>query len=322
MSNEHIYMVIITSVLIALLINLLLIKIQKHKSIGQTERELGPKSHRFKNNTPTMGGIGFIISYASVIIYIKYNLYYEINLMGVLFPVISYAILGLLDDLLILFKQNNEGINATIKFFIQILIATIYFYFLVNSEFITNVNIFGKIIDLKWLYGILVLLLFTSFTNATNITDGIDGLLGGTMIISLFAIVLISYSYDFYGSITVLVMMSSILGFLILNYPKASIFMGNVGAYALGAFLVTMCVYLKLEIYLLLIGGIYILEMLSVLIQVTYFKLTKGKRIFKMAPLHHHFELMGYNEKDVLHLFYIIEIIFVYVCIIIFKLIG
>ncbi len=315
MNKEIISVFFLIGLFLTFIIDYIIILIQNKIHVGQITRLLGPSSHRLKNNTPTLGGIGFVVSFVIIFIVSKKVLNLETPIILIIFPIISYSILGLLDDLLIIIKKNNEGINSSIKLLIQILTAGIYFYFLIDSNYDTNIYFLNIKINLGFLYGIFILLLFTGFTNATNLTDGIDGLLGGCSVICLFGIFLVSLKTNLELSIVIILLISTLLGFLIWNYPKAKIFMGNIGAYAIGAFIVTVCIVLKLELYLFIFGGIFILETLSVILQVSYFKLTKGKRIFKMAPLHHHFELSNYDEKEVLHLFYVIEIIFVYIAV-------
>ncbi len=315
MNKEYISVLFLFGVVLTVFLDYLIINIQTNKQIGQITRLLGPKSHREKNKTPTLGGIGFILSF--IILFIIFNLLFNLKMHFFLicFPIISYSLIGLIDDLLIIIKKDNEGISSTIKLILQVLIAVVYFFSLLNNNYDTKLYFLSYSLDLKFLYGLFILLLFTGFTNATNLTDGIDGLLGGCSVICLFGIFLISLKNNLEISAIIILLISTLFGFLLWNYPKAKIFMGNIGAYGIGAFIVTISILLKIEVYLFLFGGIFILETLSVMIQVSYFKLTKGKRIFKMAPLHHHFELSGYKEKEVLHLFYVIEIIFVYIAI-------
>ncbi len=320
MNNEIISLILFLGVILTFIIDYIVITIQSKKHIGQIQRELGPKTHRHKNHTPTLGGIGFVLTFCIIFIITKQILKLEINFFTICFPFISYALLGLYDDLLIIIKKDNEGFSSSKKMLVQVIIAAIYFYILLQTQD-TNLYALGYKIQLKWVYGIFILFLFTGFTNATNITDGLDGLLAGCSIISLFGLFICSLMINIEISIIILLLMSTLFGFLIWNYPKAKVFMGNIGSYSIGAFIVTMSILLKLEIFLFIIGGVFIIEVLSVMIQVMYFKITNGKRIFKMAPIHHHFELSGFKEKDVLHMFYIVQIIFVYITIIILKVI-
>ncbi len=315
MNKEYISLILVFSIVITIIIDYIIIKIQQYRKLGQIERLLGPKTHRSKNKTPTLGGIGFILTFIIMLIISKRILNLEINLLLVLFPVIAYSILGIIDDFIIVITKNNDGISSIIKLLIQILIAGVYFFIILTNDN-TIVTFFNINIDLKWLYGIFILFLFTGFTNATNLTDGIDGLLAGCSIITLFGIFLISLTINIEISYIILLFISTLLGFLVWNYPVAKVFMGNIGAYTIGAFITTIAILLNIEIYLLLLGIVFILETLSVVLQVSYFKYSKGKRIFKMAPLHHHFELIGYSEKEVLHIFYIIQIIFVFITVI------
>ncbi|MFI3251825.1 MAG: phospho-N-acetylmuramoyl-pentapeptide-transferase [bacterium] len=319
--TEIICILFLLGVVLTFIIDLLIIHIQTKKELGQIQRELGPRSHRVKNKTPTLGGIGFVLTFCFIFLLAKEILNLDINYLMIIFPFVTYSLLGLFDDLIIIISKKNDGIGSTLKLFIQILIAAVYFYFLMENNHNTEITLFTTTIDIGFLYGLLILLLFTGFSNATNLTDGLDGLLGGCSVICLFGLFIISLAINLEVSIIILLLISTLFGFLIWNYPKAKIFMGNIGAYGIGAFIVTICIVLRLEIYLFIIGGIFILETLSVMLQVGYFKLTKGKRIFKMAPLHHHFEMCGYKEHEVLHMFYIIEIVFVYIAILLFQMI-
>lgn len=315
MNKEYISLLFLLGVILTFSLDFLIIHFQTSKKIGQITRLLGPSSHRNKNHTPTLGGIGFVLSFIILFIILSFIFELHLNIWLICLPLISYSLLGLLDDLIILIKKDNEGLSSTIKLIIQVSVAILYFYILLENDYDTRLYFLNFNIDLKFLYGIFILLLFTGFTNATNLTDGIDGLLGGCSVICLFGIFLISLKTNIELSAIVVLLISTLFGFLIWNYPKAKIFMGNTGAYGIGAFIVTISILLKIELYLFLFGGIFIIETISVLIQVFYFKISKGKRVFKMAPIHHHFELSGYKEKEVLHLFYIIEIIFVYIAI-------
>ena len=160
---------------------------------------------------------------------------------------------------------------------------------------------------MKFLYGIFILLAFSGFTNATNLTDGVDGLLAGTFSFILIGLFLITSNSDIRNLISII--FSGICAFLYFNLPKAKIFMGDTGSLAIGSLFVSLLVILKLEVFLFIFGLVYVLETLSVMLQVGYFKYSKGKRIFKMAPLHHHFELSGWKENKVVTIFSLITLI-------------
>ena len=300
------------------LILITLINFQTSNKIGQTEREEGLQSHKEKNNTPIFGGIAFVISYIIIITFLL--LINHISLLIYLlliFPMICFSLLGFIDDFLILKRKKNDGIKPNIKFLIQIIIAIIYFIIYLIFNFDTSINFIFFKIDLKFLYGIFILLAFSGFTNATNLTDGIDGLLGGTLSIIMIGIYIISNNYFMREIIAII--FSGLCAFLYFNLPKAKIFMGDTGSLALGSLFVSIMIIMKSELYLFIFGLVYIIETLSVMLQVYYFKKTNGKRLFKMAPLHHHFEIVLNSERKTLILFYIFTIFTVIVGILVKK---
>lgn len=296
---------------------LYIIERQKVLKVGQIERELGLRSHKVKNNTPTLGGISFLIVTSLIFIFISlFNKFdFKITFL-ILLPFISYGILGLIDDLLIIKYKNNKGISPILKFLIQIFIAAIYFIVYLSLDFSTKLDLIFFEIDLKFMYGIFILLAFSGFSNATNLTDGIDGLLVGTFLIAI--------SFFFYFSVYseinyfIGILFSSLIVFFYFNYPKAKIFMGNVGSLSLGGALVSIAVIMKMEVALFIVGFLYVIEALSVIIQVGYFKISKGKRIFKMAPIHHHFEIVFKSEILTLLVFYTFMTIMVFIAFLIF----
>ena len=305
--------------LLSISIILFLINYQKVNSIGQIERELGLRSHKAKNHTPTLGGIAILIS--TILFFTISAILNELDIkiyLLLIIPLLGYGILGFIDDWLILTKGKNDGISAGLKFFIQIVIAAIYFMIYLGYQFDTSIDLIFFKIDLKFLYGIFLLLAFSGFSNATNLTDGIDGLLGTSFILVLLSYALLSYQLIIQQFIAI--MISAIMGFLVFNLPKAKIFMGNTTALAFGAVMVSIAVIIKFEISIFIFGFLYLLEVISVMMQVSYYKLTKGKRIFKMAPLHHHFEIIYNSEKKALKLMILIQIISCILGLLIFKI--
>ena len=305
--------------LLSISIILFLINYQKVNSIGQIERELGLRSHKAKNHTPTLGGIAILIS--TILFFTISAILNELDIkiyLLLIIPLLGYGILGFIDDWLILTKGKNDGISAGLKFFIQIVIAAIYFMIYLGYQFDTSIDLIFFKIDLKFLYGIFLLLAFSGFSNATNLTDGIDGLLGTSFILVLLSYALLSNQLIIQQFIAI--MISAIMGFLVFNLPKAKIFMGNTSALAFGAVMVSIAVIIKFEISIFIFGFLYLLEVMSVMMQVSYYKLTKGKRIFKMAPLHHHFEIIYNSETKALKLMILIQILSCIFGLIIFKI--
>ena len=303
------YLMTLTFV-ITFLILMWLIKFQKKKTIGQIEREEGLERHKSKNKTPIFGGVAFVLSFLFVFTFLL--IIKEIDpyiYLLIIFPMISYSLLGFIDDLMILKKKSNSGVSPSMKFLFQIIIAVIFFIIYLVFNFDTSINLIFFKIDLKFMYGIFILLAFSGFTNATNLTDGIDGLLAGSFSIILIGIYLISKDFLIHKYIAII--FAGLCAFLYFNLPKAKIFMGDTGSLAIGSIFVSFLIIMKTEIFLVIFGLVYIIEVLSVIIQVLYFKRTKGKRIFKMTPLHHHFEIVFDSEIKTLILFYVFTILVV-----------
>ena len=290
-----------------------LIKYLHVLKFGQAIREEGPQSHMHKKGTPTMGGISFIISIViSLVIAVfldgKNMQYYFLFI----YTTISFSIIGYIDDMLIVVKKKNDGLAPRKKLMLQILFSVI-FYILVTYIYkdINYIHIPGLDYNLNISYLYLIFLVFwqTGFSNAVNLTDGLDGLATSVTIITTSTFALLAYKENnFPVLVFCLTIVGALLGFLIFNRNPAKIFMGDTGSLALGGILAAISVILHKEIAFLFIGLVYILETLSVIIQVAYFKKT-GKRIFKMSPLHHHFELAGYGEVKTVYIFVAIAVI-------------
>ena len=218
--------------------------------------------------------------------------------------------IGFIDDYLIIYKHNNNGIKPIVKFLMQLIIAgAIYFCYLTifNSN---SLNFFGIMIDLKFLYGVLIIFLLVGVTNATNLTDGIDGLLSICSICSYLGFgVLGIYKNELSVVVLCFSVVITLCAFLLFNLPTAKIFMGNVGSLLLGSGLVMISMILHVEILLVFIGFVYFIEVLSVILQVWFFKKTKGERLFKMTPIHHHLELSGFSEIEIDVAFGVLQLI-------------
>ena len=290
-----------------------LIKYLHVLKFGQAIREEGPQSHMHKKGTPTMGGISFIVSIVISLIVAMIldsgNIQYYILFI---YTTISFSIIGYIDDMLIVVKKKNDGLAPRKKLMLQILFSVI-FYILVTFIYkdINYIHIPGLDYNLNISYLYLIFLVFwqTGFSNAVNLTDGLDGLATSVTIITTSTFALLAYKEN---NLPVLVfcltIVGALLGFLKFNRNPAKIFMGDTGSLALGGILAAISVILHKEIAFLFIGLVYILETLSVIIQVAYFKKT-GKRIFKMSPLHHHFELSGYGEVKTVYIFVAIAVV-------------
>jgi|SRR5690625_346491 len=317
MSLYIVTMALAISFLITVLISPIFIPFLRRLKFGQSIREEGPKSHLAKSGTPTMGGlmIIFSITVASFIVAFKFMespVTYEFWLL--LFVLLGYGLLGFLDDFIKVAMKRNLGLTSMQKLIGQIVIAVIFYVTLKMNDFPTYIEIPGTSIqwELGWLYPLLIIFMLVGSSNAVNLTDGLDGLLAGTASVAFGAFALLtSYYYPEFEimSIFALTVVGALLGFLVFNAHPAKVFMGDTGSLGLGAAIAAIAILTKMEIVLVIIGGVFVIETLSVIIQVISFK-TTGKRVFKMSPLHHHFELLGWSEWRVVTTFWFVGIIF------------
>ena len=269
---------------------------RKAQITGQQMHE-DVKQHQAKVGTPTMGGLVFLI--ATVVVSFLVALFTKqlTNNVGmILFILVLYGLVGFLDDFLKVFRKINEGLNPKQKFTLQVLGGIIFYLFYERGGDILSV--FGYPIHLGWLYIIFALFWLVGFSNAVNLTDGIDGLASISVVISLSAYGVIAYLQNQMDLLLVIfTMIGGLLGFFIFNHKPAKVFMGDVGSLALGGMLAAISMALHQEWTLLIIGIVYVFETISVMMQVSYFKLSGGKRIFRMTPVHHHFELGGLSGQ-------------------------
>lgn len=316
----------LTAFLICFILGPWVIRKLSHLQVGQYIREDGPESHHKKAGTPTMGGtlIIFSITVSTLLWTNLTNRYIWI----VLLATIGYACIGFIDDYLMQIKKRSKGLKGRSKFLLQTILATLTGALVYSSsDFSTSVTIpFFKNIspDLGWGYILFAALIIIGTSNAVNLTDGLDGLAIGPIIIASVTYLVFAYVAGHFkiadylqinyvaGSGELAIFCGALagagLGFLWFNTYPAQIFMGDVGSLALGGAIGTVAVITKQEILLVIVGGIFVIETLSVIFQVGFFKMTSGRRIFKMAPLHHHFELKGWPEPKVIVRFWIIAI--------------
>lgn len=299
---------IIAAFLIAVLLGPLFIPMLRRLKFGQSIREDGPSIHLKKAGTPTMGGI--IIFLALTFTVLQFSPHTS-NLYLMLFVTLGYGLIGFLDDFIKIYKKRNLGLTAKQKLFGQLIIAIIFYFILQSQGHDTVIYIpwqsYG--IDLGWLYLPFMILLMLFMTNAVNLTDGVDGLLAGSSAISFGAFSIIALSTtQFDLAIYSAAMVGAVLGFLVFNAHPAKVFMGDTGSLGIGGALAGIAILTKTEALLLFLGAIYVIEALSVIIQVTSFK-TRGVRVFRMSPIHHHFELTGWSEWKVVMLFWLVGFI-------------
>jgi phospho-N-acetylmuramoyl-pentapeptide-transferase len=316
----------LTAFFICFLLGPWMIEKLANMQVGQYIRDDGPKSHFDKAGTPTMGGTLIILSLtASILLWSDLTNYY---VWIVLFVIIGFGLIGFIDDYLMQVKKQSKGLTVRNKLLLQVIVALVTGTMVyVTPDFSTQVTMpFFKNIrpDFGWGYIIFAAFVIVGASNAVNLTDGLDGLAIGPVIIAAATYMFFAYVSGHVkiagylqlnyiagaGELTIFcgALAGAGLGFLWFNSYPAQIFMGDVGSLSLGAFLGTIAVITKQEILLVLVGGLFVIEALSVIFQVGFFKMTSGKRIFKMAPLHHHFELKGWPEPKVIVRFWIIAI--------------
>ena len=285
-----------------------IIGILRRLKAGQTVRDDGPQTHLKKNGTPTMGGIIFLLGVVvTCLFYVKdYP-----KIIPVLFMTVGFGIVGFLDDYIKVVLKRSEGLTPGQKMAGQLVVTAVFAYYMVkySEAGLTMLVPFcpGLAIDLGWLSIPLLFFVVIGTVNGTNFTDGLDGLASSvTVIVAVFFSVVALGTGTGIAPVT-LAVAGGLLGFLLFNVYPASVFMGDTGSLALGGFVASVAYMLNMPLFLLLVGLIYMVEVLSVIIQVTYFKATHGKRFFKMAPIHHHFEKCGWSETRVVTVFSIIE---------------
>lgn len=307
--NILIYTVII-SLLISLTLGYILIPILHKLKFGQYIKKEAPKNHEKKSGVPTMGGIIFIL--ASIITFIFVKSYCSPQVYICFLSLICFGAIGLIDDSLKIFHKNNKGLSSGQKMLLILLVAMFFTYYGYKSVFIGTTIIvpFSKIIlNLGVLYFPFTVFFYAAMTNSVNLTDGLDGLCTSITLIVMTFFLLVSFALGNYSiSVFCGILVGSLLGFLMHNSYPARVIMGDTGALALGGAVATVAMLLKFELFILIVGGIYVVEALSDIIQIIFFKLT-GKRFFKMAPFHHSFELSGWHESRIVTVFSIVTAI-------------
>ncbi|MCK0470659.1 phospho-N-acetylmuramoyl-pentapeptide-transferase [Halalkalibacter sp. APA_J-10(15)] len=313
MLERILLLTLVLSFLIAVLLSPIFIPFLRRLKFGQSIREEGPESHKKKSGTPTMGGLVIVISIilTSLFISITYlSLSQEILLL--LLVTVGFGLVGFLDDFIKVVLKRNLGLTSKQKLAGQLFIATLFYIGLRQMNLSTEITIPATSfsIDLGWLYLPFIIIMLVGASNAVNLTDGLDGLLAGTGAVAFGAFAVLAWYADLIDiSIFSAAIVGAVLGFLVYNAHPAKVFMGDTGSLALGGAIAAIAILTKMEILLVIIGGVFVIETLSVIIQVISFK-TRGKRIFKMSPLHHHYELSGWSEWRVVVTFWFVGMIF------------
>ena len=298
----------------AMILGYILIPVLHKFKFGQNVSHTIGERHLKKNGTPTMGGFIFIIPtiVCILLLWIRGSITMNSNLIILLFVFISYAILGFIDDYLKIKYKNNKGIPISTKFVAQMVIAIVFFYIFMSNggKSVLEISSLGLNLKLGWVFGIFILFLLVGTSNAVNITDGLDGLAGGLSIIAFLAYGIIAWNTTWlegYQEIAIFcfILVGSLMGFLLYNTNPAKVFMGDLGSLALGGALATIAIITRHELSLALIGGVFVVETLSSGIQIIAIR-KFNRKVFKMAPLHHHFEQLDWDERDIVKLFWVV----------------
>lgn len=319
--KEGVIMLILTKSILALglgfiastILGLVLIPLLKRMHIGQRISVFVGENHRKKEGTPTMGGLIFILPtlLVTLLLLLTDKISYTTNLGIVLIVFIGYALIGFLDDFLSIRRGNNEGLTEIQKLIGQVLIALSFFFLYMQNGGQTAliISTLGIHIEMGWVYGLFILFLLVGGSNAVNLTDGLDGLAGGLSAIAFIAFSLISMvvGYEDMGIFT-FILSGSLIGFLVYNTHPAKVFMGDTGSLALGGIMSTIAVLTHRELTLAVVAGVFIIETLSVILQVIWLKVFH-KKLFLMTPLHHHFEKLGWVETDIVKMFWVVGLI-------------
>lgn len=313
MMEQVIFFTIIMAFLITVLLAPVFIPFLRRLKFGQSIRDEGPQSHQKKTGTPTMGGIVFLLSIV-ITTFVMTGKYSEPGPETYLMILVTvgFGLLGFLDDFIKVVMKRNLGLTSKQKLFGQIVISVIFYLIFKQNDFPTTVSIplTDYSFELGWFYCLFIIFWLVGFSNAVNLTDGLDGLVSGTSAIAFGALAVLAWNQSQYDvAIFGVAVVGAVLGFLVFNAHPAKVFMGDTGSLALGGAIATIAILTKLEIILILIGGVFVIETLSVILQVASFK-TTGKRIFKMSPLHHHYELVGWSEWRVVVTFWTVGLLF------------
>lgn len=296
------------SFLLSVILGPLLIPLLRRMKFGQQIREEGPQSHLKKQGTPTMGGI--IIMLALLVAFLKFSDKTP-EFWVLLTASVGFGLVGFLDDYIKIVFKRSLGLTARQKLFGQLLFSVIVCALLYQMNHSTELTIPGTGwgFELGWFYYPLVVIILFGTSNSVNFTDGLDGLLSGTSAIAFGAFTILAMqAMEYESAIFSAAMIGAVLGFLIFNAHPAKVFMGDTGSLGIGGGLAAVAILTKTELLLVVIGGVFVLEMLSVILQVGSFKL-RGKRIFKMSPIHHHFELSGWSEWKVVTVFWSVGLV-------------
>ena len=308
--DYKVFIPVLISFALCVIMGPVIIPILRRLKMGQTEREDGVKSHLKKAGTPTMGGV--IILLSIVITSVFYIKDYP-KILPILFVTLGFGLIGFLDDYLKVVMRRSDGLYPKQKMALQIVVTAIFAFYILKFTDVSLAMLLpfsgGKYLNIGWLAVPVMFIAVIGTVNGVNFTDGLDGLASSvTVLVATFFTVVAIGTKSGISPITCAVV-GALLGFLLFNVYPASVFMGDTGSLALGGFVASTAYMLQMPIFIIIVGLVYLVEVVSVIIQVTYFKKTGGKRFFKMAPIHHHFELCGWSETKVVAVFSIITAI-------------
>ncbi len=303
MTNQVIFPVLISFALSVLLGPIVIPFLRKLK-MGQTERVEGVQSHLKKAGTPTMGGV--IILASVVITSLVYVKDYP-KIIPVLFLTVGFGLIGFLDDYLKVVMKRSDGLYPWQKMALQFVVTAIFAVYIIKVAEVPLTMLVpfggGKSLDLGWFAVVVLFVAVLGTVNGTNFTDGLDGLASSVTVLVAVFFTVVAIGTDSGISPITCAVVGALMGFLLFNVYPASVFMGDTGSLALGGFVAGTAYMMQMPLFIVIVGLVYVVEVLSVMIQVTYFKKTGGKRFFKMAPIHHHFELCGWSETRVVAVF-------------------
>lgn len=315
-------MLILTKAIFAIMIGFLssvvlglfIIPLLKKINIRQNISVFVGENHRAKNGTPTMGGLIFILPTILVTLLLvslnKLEMNWSLGIILLVF--VCYAVIGFLDDFLSVRNHKNEGLKDSQKLMAQVLVSILFFYIYIRNGGQTAlvVSTLGINIEMGWIYGLFILFVLVGSSNAVNLTDGLDGLAGSLSAVALIAFALISLTVGYTDiGIFTLILVGSIMGFLVYNMYPAKVFMGDTGSLALGAVMASIAIIVHREVTLLAVAFVFVIETLSVILQVAWMFLFH-KKLFLMTPIHHHFEKLGWSEPDIVKLFLVVGLLF------------
>jgi len=305
--NPHIVIAVLVSFAISAILGPVIIPWLKRLKFGQTVREEGVQAHLKKSGTPTMGGIIFLLSITITSLFFVRQ-YPQI--IPILFLTVGFGVIGFIDDYLKIVKRRSDGLYPKQKMALQIILTAIFAFYIIRIAEIPLTLLIpfsgGQVLNLGWFAVVLMFIAVIGTVNGTNFTDGLDGLASGvTVVVAAFFTVAAILLQSGVEPITAAVV-GALLGFILYNVYPAGVFMGDTGSLALGGFVIGTAYVMQMPLFVIIVGLIYLVEVVSVILQVLYFKRTKGKRLFKMAPIHHHFELCGWPETRIVAVFSII----------------